>query len=108
MVGVAAMVSTVAVAVALAGGVAATASRAQGAADAAALGAAADARDLRAMGAAHASVEAEACAEARLVAKEWGVRVARCSVDGRGAVSVTVDVRSPAGSVRRDSRAGTR
>ena len=102
------MVSTVAIAVAFAGGVAAAASRAQGAADAAALGAAADARDLRAMDASRTSIEAEACEEARLMAKEWGVRVTNCSVDVRGAVSVTVEARSSAGSVRRNSRAGTR
>ena len=101
------MVSSVVIAMALAGGVGAAASRAQGAADAAALAGAADARGLRALGASQPPVEAEACSEARLVAKEWGVRVTTCSVDGRGAVSVTVEARSPTGSVRRDSRAGT-
>ncbi len=117
MVALVVVAATLATAVGVVGAASAAASRVQGAADACALAAAAEARDLRAFkGCVHAGCwdigrldgsSGDPCALAAAVADEWGVALERCSTDPRGAVTVTVGVRSVGGSISRSARAGT-
>lgn len=107
-VGLVTVIGTLAVAVAAVGGWALADERAQGAADAVALAAAYDARDIRALGARVDRLGAAdgPCAVGRQVAREWGVRITACVVDARGRVFVEVREATALGVVSRSSRAG--
>lgn len=107
MIGFVAMAATLVAMLSAVGLAVATASRAQGAADACALAAAAEARDLRALRGKPGGPFGDPCATAEAVAGEWGVALEGCSVGAAGAVTVTVGVRSVVGSVSRSARAGT-
>lgn len=111
MVGVAAVAATFAGVVVAAGGLGVAASRAQGAADASALAAAAEARDLRALGGAWGAdartAGGDPCAVARDVADAWGVVMVKCVVAGDASVEVAAEVRVGGVTITRRSRAGT-
>jgi hypothetical protein len=105
-VGLVVIAATLAATLAVAGGLDAAKTRAQGAADASALAAAFDARDRRAVGAAYLGASAASCRVAGEVTAQWGASLASCIVDSRGVVSVDVTVPAPIGNVSATSRAG--
>lgn len=104
--GVLAVSAVFAAAVGVVGSVGVAASRAQGAADAAALGGAAIARDLLAMGQAPGARGERPCVEALMVVERWGGLAARCILDADGSVEVEVTTSVAGVTVTRSSRAG--
>jgi hypothetical protein len=105
-VGLVVIAATVATALAVAGSLAATQTRAQGAADASALAAAFDARDRRALGFAYRGANAPSCRVAGEVSARWGASLASCSVGPGGVVSVEVSLPARVGEVGAAARAG--
>ncbi|MBN2176491.1 MAG: helicase [Demequinaceae bacterium] len=102
--GVVAVVATLVVALGAVGAVAVAGSRAQGAADACALAAASEARDLRALGQPMAE---DPCNQAAAVAEEWGGILTECSIEADGIATVRVETRTAGIQISRSARAGT-
>lgn len=102
MIGLTAVAAALVAAIGVMGAVSTAASRAQGSADASALAAAAEVRDLRALG---RSVD-RACEEAKAVAAEWETSLDRCVVDADGGVTVTIGIQELGISIERTARAG--
>ncbi len=107
-VGMVVIAAILAATVAIAGGVAASRTRAQGAADASALAAAFDARDRRALGFAYRGPNAPPCRVADEVARRWGAILRSCGVGPGGVVSVEVTMPTSVGEARATARAGPR
>jgi hypothetical protein len=105
-VGLVVIAVTLAATLAVAGGLAAAKTRAQGAADASTLAAAFDARDRRALGFAYRGANAPSCRVAGEVSEQWGGIVTSCAVSAGGAVSVEVTMPAPLEDVRATARAG--
>jgi len=93
--------------IAIAGGLGVAASRAQGAADASALAAAFEARDLRARGGGAVPLGGDPCAMAGRVATAGGVALTSCVMAVDGSVEVEATDRVAGITVTRRSRAGT-